>query len=228
MHSRRDDRVTMKKRNPPTATRKEDEIDEEANLAEEQVGQDGEAPEESEDGKGPAADEAQEADPLQEALREAEENRDRWMRLAAEFENYKKRTAREFDALVRSASESVIRDLLPVLDAVGRALDHAEDGSTGSEGYDEGVRMIMEQFPKVLHDRGLSEIEAVGQPFDPHYHEALMQVDSEVHDSGIVAEIVERGYCLGDKVIRHAKVVVSRGHPEVVCEESQDSEDTEG
>ena len=88
--------------------------------------------------------------------------------------------------------------------------------------------MIMEKFPQVLQDRGLSEIEAVGHPFDPHYHEALMQVDSEAYGSGIVAEVVERGYCLGDKVIRHAKVVVSRGHSEAVCEESRDSEATEG
>ena len=218
----------MKKRNPPKATPKEDVADEETALDEEQVEQGGEAPEESEDGKGIATDETPEVDPLQEALSEAEENKDRWVRLAAEFENYKKRTAREFDALVRSASESVIRDLLPVLDAVGRALDHTEDGSADSEGYHEGVRMIMEQFPKVLQDRGLSEIEAQGHPFDPHYHEALMQVESEDYESGVVVEVVERGYCLGDKVIRHAKVVVSRGHPGAVCEESRDSEETEG
>ncbi|MDA0746493.1 MAG: nucleotide exchange factor GrpE [bacterium] len=153
------------------------------------------------------------SDPLEEARKEAEAYKDRWLRLAAEFENYKKRTSREFDALVQSASESVIRDLLPVLDAVGRALDHGTEGNTDSEAYQAGVKMIMEQFPKALFDRGLSEIEAVGQAFDPNYHEALMQVESEEYGEGVVTNVVERGYALGDRVLRHAKVVVSRGNP---------------
>ncbi|MDP6778667.1 MAG: nucleotide exchange factor GrpE [Candidatus Latescibacteria bacterium] len=218
----------MKKRKPSEGKPKEVAVEEDTGSDEEQEEPDAETDEVAPEGQDAAEDEALEPDPLQEALNEAEENKDRWVRLAAEFENYKKRTAREFEALVRSASESVIRDLLPVLDAVGRALDHTDDGSTDSEGYQEGVKMIMEQFPKVLHDRGLSEIEAVGQPFDPHFHEALMQVESEDYDAGIVAEVVERGYSLGDKVIRHAKVVVSRGRPEMVREESQDREETEG
>lgn len=169
------------------------------------------------------AEAAAEADPLAAAVKEAGEFKDRWLRLAAEFENYKKRTAREFDALVRSASEDVIRDLLPVLDGVNRALEHRDGGGEGSESFQEGVRLIMEQFPRVLQNRGLSEIEAVGQPFDPHYHEALMQVDSEEYEEGMVADVVERGYCLGEKVIRHAKVVVSRGKPK---EKAQDEKVT--
>jgi molecular chaperone GrpE len=160
-------------------------------------------------------------DPLEEARKEAEDYKDRFLRLAAEFENYKKRKNKEFEALVQSASERVIRDLLPVLDAVDRALVHSEDGRADSEGYREGVKMIMEQLPRVLHNRGLLEIEAVGRAFDPHYHEALMQVDSDEHDAGMVAEVVEKGYCLRDKVIRHARVVVSRGRPEEVGEPAQ-------
>ena len=160
-------------------------------------------------------------DPLEEARKEAEDYKDRFLRLAAEFENYKKRKNKEFEALVQSASERVIRDLLPVLDAVDRALVHSEDGRADSEGYREGVKMIMEQLPRVLHNRGLLEIEAVGRAFDPHYHEALMQVDSDEHDAGMVAEVVEKGYCLRDKVIRHARVVVSRGRPEEVGESAQ-------
>ncbi len=169
------------------------------------------------------SEQPQEVDPLEEARKEAEDYKDRWIRLAAEFENYKKRTAKEFEALVQSASERVLRDLLPVLDAVDRALVHSGDGQEDSEGFREGVKMIMEQLPRVLHNRGLLEIEAVGQPFDPHYHEALMQIDSEAHEAGMVAEVVEKGYCLRDKVIRHAKVVVSRGKPEEVCEETSEA-----
>ena len=154
-----------------------------------------------------------EATPLFLAREEAEMYKDRWMRLAAEFENYKKRRAREFEVLVESASEDVIRDLLPILDGVGRALAHSENGDTESEGFQEGIKMIMEQFPRVLYNRNLKEIETVGKPFDPTVHEALMQMPSEIHDAGIVSEEIEKGYSLGDKVLRPAKVVVSQGTP---------------
>ncbi|MDE3001020.1 MAG: nucleotide exchange factor GrpE [Gemmatimonadota bacterium] len=152
-------------------------------------------------------------DPLEEAIRESEEYKDRWIRLAAEFDNYKKRRTREFDALIQSASENLIRDLLPVLDSVARALEHRAEGEEDSDGFKQGVTMIMEAFPKVLERRGLSEIEAAGKPFDPNYHEALMQMASEDHAEGVVMGVVERGYLLGDKVIRPAKVVVSGGSP---------------
>ncbi len=158
-----------------------------------------------------ACEEAEAPDPLAEALRESEQYKDRWLRLVAEFDNYKKRRSREFDALVRSASENLIRDLLPVLDSVARALDHRAGGQEDSEGFKQGVAMIMEQFPKVLQRRGLSEIEAAGEPFDPNFHEALMQMPSDEHAEGLVMDVVERGYCLGDKVIRPARVVVSGG-----------------
>jgi molecular chaperone GrpE len=162
-----------------------------------------------------AGDVAVEADdPLARAVREAEDYKDRWLRLAAEFDNYKKRVARDYETLVTSASEGLIRELLPTLDAVGRALDHSGNGDDDSEGYQEGVRMIMEQFPKVLGARGLQEIEALGKPFDPHFHEALMQMPSETHEAGTVSEVVERGYTLGDKVLRPSKVVVSLGKPQ--------------
>ncbi len=150
-------------------------------------------------------------DPLEEALRESEEYKDRWIRLAAEFDNYKKRRTREFDALIQSASENLIRDLLPVLDSVARALEHRADGDEESDGFKQGVTMIMEELPKVLQRRGLSEIEAEGQPFDPNYHEALMQMTSEDHAEGLVMAVVERGYRLGEKVIRPSRVVVSGG-----------------
>ncbi len=154
-----------------------------------------------------------EATPLFLAREEAEMYKERWMRLAAEFENYKKRRAREFEILVESASEDVIRDLLPILDGVGRALAHSENGDTESEGFQEGIKMIMEQFPRVLYNRNLKEIETVGKTFDPNVHEALMQMPSEIYDVGIVSDEIEKGYSLGDKVLRPAKVVVSQGKP---------------
>lgn len=151
--------------------------------------------------------------PLFLAREEAEMYKERWMRLAAEFDNYKKRRAREFEMLIASAGEDIIRDLLPILDSVDRALAHGENGDTESEGFQEGVKMIMEQFPRVLYNRNLTEIDTVGTPFDPTVHEALMQIPSETHDAGIVADVIEKGYRLGDKVLRPAKVVVSQGKP---------------
>ena len=166
-----------------------------------------------------------EATPLFLAREEAEMYKDRWMRLAAEFENYKKRRAREFEILVESASEDVIRDLLPILDGVGRALAHGENGDTESEGFQEGIKMIMEQFPRVLYNRNLREIETIGKPFDPTVHEALMQMPSEIHDAGIVADEIEKGYSLGDKVLRPAKVVVSQGKPALETSEGDEESD---
>jgi molecular chaperone GrpE len=175
-----------------------------------------------------ASKEVKAPDPLAEALRESEEYKDRWLRLVAEFDNYKKRRTREFDALVQSASENLIRELLPVLDSVARALDHRADGEDDSEGFKQGVTMIMEQFPKVLQRRGLSEIEAVGQPFDPNFHEALMQMSSDQHAEGLVMGVVERGYRLGNKVVRPAKVVVSGGSAGEEPESEEEGEKESG
>ena len=149
--------------------------------------------------------------------------KDRWMRLAAEFDNYKKRTLRERDALIQSANEGLLRDLLPLVDSVDRASAHAE-GDTDSEAFKEGVRMIMEELPKILANRGLKEIDASGQGFDPNLHEALMQVASD-HEEGTIAEVIERGYCLGDKVLRHAKVVVSQGPAQAGNDPGSEAED---
>ena len=111
--------------------------------------------------------------------------KDRWVRLAAEFDNYKKRTLRERDALIQSANERLIRELLPVVDSADRAAAHA-DGDDDSEAFKTGIRMIMEELPKILASRGLKEIEAKGQPFDPNLHEALMQVASDEKAGNVV------------------------------------------
>ncbi|HCK12144.1 nucleotide exchange factor GrpE [bacterium] len=163
------------------------------------------AEEEDEVAEGESVEPAEEED----VEGDAEVYKDRWVRLAAEFDNYKKRTLRERDALIQSANEGLIRDLLPIVDSVDRACTHA-DGNSESDAFKEGVRMIMEELPKILLSRGLEEIDASGQSFDPNLHEALMQVVSE-HEAGTIAEVIERGYRLGDRVLRHAKVVVSQG-----------------
>ena len=163
------------------------------------------AEEEDEVAEGESVEPAEEED----VEGDAEVYKDRWVRLAAEFDNYKKRTLRERDALIQSANVGLIRDLLPIVDSVDRARTHV-DGDSESDAFKEGVRMIMEELPKILLSRGLEEIDASGQSFDPNLHEALMQVVSE-HEAGTIAEVIERGYRLGDRVLRHAKVVVRQG-----------------
>ena len=191
---------------------KQDEVEEERPVGEaEEVGEEGGA--EAEPVEGDEESEADvEEDPVVVAIREAEAHKDRWMRLAAEFDNYKKRTSREMQSLIELANEGLIRDLLPTIDSVNRALNHA-DGDDDSEGFKAGVRLIMTDFAKVLEARGVKEIDALGQPFDPNDHEALMQTASEEYEAGVVANVVEKGYRLGSKVLRHAKVVVSTGAP---------------
>lgn len=167
------------------------------------------------------SEEPEEEDPLAKAREEAEQYKDQWLRAVADLDNYKKRSQRDFAALSHSAKESLIRDLLPTLDAVQRALEHQDGAKEESDSYREGVTMIMEQLPKLLENHGLSEIDAVGESFDPHSHEALMQVDSDEHDEGVVSNVVERGYRFGDRVMRAAKVVVSRGNSGGGAQEGQ-------
>jgi len=146
---------------------------------------------------------------LEAARTEAEENRDRWLRALAELENVRKRTKRELDMWIRTANEQLVLNLLPVLDSFERALDHASEES-GLASFREGVELIFSQLKDALEKAGVTVIEAKDRPFDPNLHEALMQMESEEQDSGMVLEEVERGYRLNDRVIRPAKVVVNR------------------
>jgi len=146
---------------------------------------------------------------LEAARTEAEENRDRWLRALAELENVRKRTKRELDMWIRTANEQLVLNLLPVLDSFERALDHASEES-GLASFREGVELIFSQLKDALEKAGVTVIEAKDRPFDPNLHEALMQMESEEQDSGMVLEEVERGYRLNDRVIRPTRVVVNR------------------
>ena len=138
---------------------------------------------------------------------EAEEYRDRYLRSAAELDNLRKRTVR----IRTETREEGLRDMLlqfaPVLDNLKRALALESDDITA---FKQGVELIQQQFQEVLGRFGLEEIKAVGQPFDPNLHEALMEIESDEYPAGTVVEETEKGYRLGDKVLRPARVVVSR------------------
>ncbi|HWQ24717.1 MAG TPA: nucleotide exchange factor GrpE [Gaiellaceae bacterium] len=147
---------------------------------------------------------------LEARLAAAEAQRDEYLadlkRLAAEYDNYRKRAAREQERLVAHAHERLVRELLPVLDDLERALEAAERHEEAT--LVEGVRLVERSLRQVLEREGLAEIEADGA-FDPHVHEALLAERREGAEPGSVAEVVQRGYRLGGKVIRPARVIVA-------------------
>ena len=137
--------------------------------------------------------------------RQRDELVDSLQRLQAEFANYKKRAAREQDALVARAHERLVKDLLPVLDDLGRALEAAEHHEEAK--LEEGVRLVHRQLADVLDKEGLAEI-PTDDGFDPNVHEALLSQPSD-EPAGSVIEVIQRGYTLGDRVLRPARVVVA-------------------
>ena len=138
---------------------------------------------------------------------ELEEAQNSKLRLQADFDNYKKRVEREKQNLINYAVEGMVSELLPVIDNFERALDVKE---ADFEGFYQGVEMIKNQFIEALKSQGLEEIEALDQPFDPNYHNAVSQMESEDHDSDIVVQVFQKGYKIKDKVVRPSMVVVSK------------------
>lgn len=149
---------------------------------------------------------------LKEALDKAEsENgalKDRLLRIAAEFDNTKKRTEREIAQIILTANKRLILELLPVVDDLERSLKIS--GSQDPESFRQGVELIYQKLTGVLQTNGVAPMESVGQPFDVEKHDALLQVDQPDMPSGVVVQEHEKGYCLHDAVLRHAKVVVSK------------------
>ena len=143
-------------------------------------------------------------------LAQAEADRDRYLdgmrRLAAEFDNYKKRVAREQESLAQRAGERLIRDLLPVLDDLERAVDAFEVHD--KEHVAEGVALVHRALRSMLEREGLQEVAPDGEPFDPHVHEALLSQPSD-QPEGTVIQVVQKGFVLGDRVLRPARVVVA-------------------
>ncbi|WP_342552125.1 nucleotide exchange factor GrpE [Paenibacillus sp. FSL R7-0652] len=139
---------------------------------------------------------------------EAEENQQRFVRAQADFDNFRRRTQKEKEELAKYASMKLVTELVPVLDNFERAMATVPEG-TETESFAKGIQMILRQLETVLTNEGLTPMEAVGQPFNPEFHQAIMQVESEEHEEGIVVEEVQKGYMLKDKVLRPAMVKVS-------------------
>ena len=137
------------------------------------------------------------------------ELQERMLRIAADAENTRKRLERDKQDGICFANESLIRSLLPVVDNLERAVEHGENGSD-SESLLEGVRMTLKGFTDTLGRFGCNSFDSVGKPFDPRFHEAMMQEESSGREANTVIRELEKGYVLNDRLIRPAKVVVSR------------------
>ncbi|MBR2491787.1 MAG: nucleotide exchange factor GrpE [Ruminiclostridium sp.] len=145
----------------------------------------------------PSAEEAHKA-----ALREQE---DKYLRLLAEYDNYRKRSQKEKETAWTTAKADTAKEFLPVYDNLERALKQ----ETADEAYAKGVQMIMTQFKTTLEKLGIQEIPALGETFDPNLHNAVMHTDDENLGENVVAEVFQTGFQTGDKIIRHAMVKVA-------------------
>lgn len=176
------------------------------NMENETTSKEDEQPESSESSEDNASEAAAE-DNSKKA--EAEENGDaKYLRLMAEFQNYKKRVAKEKSDIHSYANEKIVTELLEVLDNFERAL--ATDNSTDVEGYAQGMKLIFDQLLGVLTKSGLVEVKALGEEFDPNMHNAVMTADSEEYDSNKVCSVLQKGYTLNGKVIRPSMVTVAK------------------
>ncbi len=168
------------------------------------------AQEETADSEQETSEETKSEPTLEERLAEAEnkaqENYDKWLRQLAEFENFRKRSNSEKTGMYNNGVRDTIEKLLPVIDNFERAVEMAEDKQ--SSDY-KGVEMILKQLLEIFTSMGVKEIPALGEPFDPNYHSAIMHIDDESCDDNVVVEVFQKGYTLGDKVIRPSMVKVA-------------------
>ncbi len=153
---------------------------------------------------------------LKEKEKEAAENYDRYVRTLAELDNFRKRTAREKADLVKYGNENLLRDILPMIDNLDRALKHAET-SCDFEAFKSGLEMLRTQLVASLERHGLEAMACVNETFDPNLHEAMLQVESDAHEDSQIVDEFEKGYLLHGRLLRPAKVSV--------CKKSKRQED---
>ena len=137
--------------------------------------------------------------------KQVSEGNDKYLRLAAEYDNYRKRTAKEKEGIYGSAKADTVKPFLDVYDNLIRGMAQCEEG----DGHKQGLEMIAKQFLTVLEKLGVTEIEAEGQPFDPEKHNAVMHIEDESFGENTVVEVFQKGFMLGDKVLRFAMVKVA-------------------
>ena len=146
---------------------------------------------------------------LESVEQEAKEAHDRFLRVSAEFENYKKRSAREMDEFRKFANESLIREMLTVVDNLERALNSSNNDNQANSHIAEGVDMTLKEILKVFEKFNVKPIEALGKPFDPNFHQAAMREETNERPENTVLNELEKGYMIHDRLLRPAMVVVS-------------------
>lgn len=146
---------------------------------------------------------------ISEIERQNAELKDALLRKAAEFENYKRRNEVDQLNILKYSAESFIRNILPIYDDLERSLSHIDE-ATNFDSTKKGLLLVYEKFGKILDNQGVKKIDAKGKPFDVHFHEALMQQPAEGIPPHTVLDVLEPGYMYKDRVIRHAKVIVSQ------------------
>jgi molecular chaperone GrpE len=146
---------------------------------------------------------------LKKAQEEAAENYDRFLRASADLENYKKRVSKEKADLIRYGNEELIKELLPVIDNLERALEHTSSEGA-QEGIVDGVAMTLQLFLGILQRFGVTPIAVEGEPFDPTKHEAVMEQPTDDYNPGHVVAELQKGYLLNDRLVRPAKVAVAK------------------
>ena len=147
---------------------------------------------------------------LEQADQQVAHYKDLFLRKAAEFDNFKRRMESETSAIIKFANEDLLLAILPVIDDLERSLKNTTDEGRNNPFY-QGVELIYQKMLKVLETQGVKPFETVGKEFDVHYHDALLQVPKERIPPHTILEEVEKGYLYNDKVLRHAKVIVSAG-----------------
>lgn len=173
-------------------------------LSEEEIGNSTEQSTEEQDTS------TQELDPIQAAQIEAADWKDKYMRLYAEFDNFRKRTSKERIDMIKNAGKDVLVDLLPLIDDFDRAAKAASDAES-IDGVAEGYNLIQHKFYKTLESKGVKPMNSIGEPFDVEFHEAITNIPAQSEDQkGKVVDVVEKGYIMNDQVLRYAKVVVGQ------------------
>ena len=145
---------------------------------------------------------------LEEKEKEAAANYDKFVRAVAEFDNYKKRAAKEKADTIKYGSEELIKDILPFMDSLDRVLEHT--GSPDVEAFKDGIKLVQEQLLCCLKKHGVESIESSGADFDPNYHEAMMQIHSDEHEENKIVNEMAKGYLLNGRLLRPSKVCVCK------------------
>ncbi len=166
------------------------------------------------------------SDPLAEAKADAAKMKEQWMRTAADFDNFRKRSRKEIEDARKAGREDILKDFLPVFDNLERAIQSATR-ATDVKGVSDGLQMVLRQYVDTLARGGISKVATVGKQFDPSHHEAIQQVETDEQPPGTVVAEVQPGYLQGERLIRAAMVVVAKPVAPKAAETDGGSSDSE-